>query len=63
MINNIEILREKLVIFIEFKNEILRTYALRMTAKGWLINIRRKLTSLVILSVSEESPTFIEFLA
>jgi len=56
-------LREKLVIFIEFKNEILRTYALRMTAKGWLINIRRKLTSLVILSVSEESPTFIEFLA
>jgi hypothetical protein len=27
-------------IFIKFKNEILRTYVLRMTSKGWLMGIR-----------------------
>ncbi|WP_299230053.1 hypothetical protein [Sulfurihydrogenibium sp.] len=44
------------------KEEILRTYVLRMTRKGKLTGIlEHSPTSFVILSVSEESPTFIEF--
>jgi len=38
------------VIFIEFEKEILRTYVLRMTVKGWMINIREKVSLFVILS-------------
>jgi hypothetical protein len=49
-ISNIYNLGEKLVVFIEFKKEILRTYVLRMTVKGWMINIRKKATLFVILS-------------
>ncbi|MBX0312344.1 MAG: hypothetical protein JHC31_11340 [Sulfurihydrogenibium sp.] len=41
---------EKLVDFVEFKKEILRTKVLRMTVKGWLINIRKRTTLFVILS-------------
>jgi hypothetical protein len=41
---------EKLMIFIEFKKEILRTYIFRMTDKGWLINIKGRITLFVILS-------------
>jgi len=42
-------LGEKLVIFIEFKNEILRTKVLKMTGKVWMISIREKIALLVIL--------------
>jgi hypothetical protein len=38
------------VVFIELKNEILRTKVLRMTAKDWLINIKGRTTLFVILS-------------
>jgi hypothetical protein len=51
------------VVFIEFKNEILRTYVLRMTVKGWLINIRKRITFFVILSEAKNLLFLLIFLA
>jgi len=41
---------KKLVVFIEFVKEILRTCVLRMTEKGLLINIKERVALFVILS-------------
>jgi hypothetical protein len=41
------------VIFIEFKKEILRTYVLRMTAKGGLININLSCHSEAVRRISD----------
>ncbi|WP_299238345.1 hypothetical protein [Sulfurihydrogenibium sp.] len=54
---------EKLVVFVEFKKEILRTYGLRMTVKGWLINIRKRITLNVILSEAKNLIFLLNFLA
>jgi len=54
-------LGEKLVIFTEFKKEILRTYVLRMTAKGWLIDIRERATLFVILSEAKNLILLLNF--
>jgi hypothetical protein len=56
-------LGEKLVVFVEFKKEILRTYGLRMTVKGWLINIRKRITLNVILSEAKNLIFLLNFLA
>ncbi|MBX0312663.1 MAG: hypothetical protein JHC31_13000 [Sulfurihydrogenibium sp.] len=49
---------EKLVVFVEFKKEILRTYVLGMTVKGWLINI-----NIVILSEAKNLLLLLNFLS
>jgi hypothetical protein len=55
------ILSEKLMIFIEFKKEILRTYVLRMTVKGGLIDIRKRATLFVILSEAKNLILLLNF--
>jgi hypothetical protein len=52
---------EKLMVFIEFKKEILRTYVLRMIVKGWLINIKGKITLFVILSEAKNLILLLNF--
>jgi len=54
-------LGEKLAVFIKFKNEILRPYGLRMTDKGWLINIREKIALFVILSEAKNLLLLLNF--
>jgi hypothetical protein len=49
------------MIFIEFKKEILRTYVLRMTAKGGLIDIRKRATLFVILSEAKNLILLLNF--
>jgi hypothetical protein len=56
-------LGKKLVVFVESKKEILRTYVLRMTVKGWLINIRKRTTLFVILSEAKNLLYLLNFLA
>jgi len=54
-------LGEKLAVFIEFKKKILRTKVLRMTAKGFLINVRKKTTLFVILSEAKNLILLLNF--
>jgi len=50
-----------LMIFIEFKKKILRTYVPRMTAKGWLIDIRKRASLFVILSEAKNLILLLSF--
>ncbi|WP_299228958.1 hypothetical protein [Sulfurihydrogenibium sp.] len=52
---------EKLMIFIEFKKEILRTYVLRMTGKGRLISIKERAILPVILSEAKNLLLLLNF--
>jgi hypothetical protein len=51
-----------LAIFVEYKEEILRTKVLRMTEKGRMINIRKGITLFRRSAAGEEFHVFIEFL-
>jgi len=52
---------EKLMVFIEFKKEILRTYVLGMTVVGLLINIRKRITLFVILQPAKNLLLLLNF--
>jgi hypothetical protein len=52
---------EKLMIFIEFKKEILRTYVLRMTGRGWFINIKGRIALFVILQPAKNLMFLLNF--
>jgi hypothetical protein len=52
---------EKLMVFIEFKKEILRTYVLRMTGKGRLISIKERAILPVILSEAKNLLLLLNF--
>jgi len=51
----------KLAVFIKFKNEVLRTYVLRMTAKGWLIDIRKRASLFAILQPAKNLLLLLNF--
>ncbi len=50
-----------LVIFTEFKKEVLRISSSRMTKKDWLINIREKDNFICHSVAGEESHVFLNF--
>jgi hypothetical protein len=52
---------EKLMVFIEFKKEILRTYVLRMTGKGRLISIKERAILPVILQPAKNLLLLLNF--
>jgi hypothetical protein len=52
---------EKLMIFIEFKKEILRTYVLRMTGKGRLISLKERAILPVILQPAKNLLLLLNF--